>query len=364
MKFIHTADWQIGMKAVHLGDKGESVRRARFESARRVIDVANTRRVDFVLLAGDTFEHPGIARAKVRETANLLSGARCDVFVIPGNHDPAMTGAVWEDDCWPKFRNVHILQKAEPVAIPGGTLFPCPAVGKSSAYDPTDWIASAPSGGIRLGLAHGAIVGHPEMKPEFPIARDAAERLRLDYLALGHYHSSAIYECACGATRMAYSGTHEPTAFQERDSGNILLVEIARPGAAPVIEKIPTRALEWRTLDRRLDSSAAVAALNSELESITDPENTLIDCVLSGEVADPIEEAIQRIEELVTSRFLYGRFNRDRLLTGGGHQWIEELPEGYLRKTAQRLSAESHSTHDSAATALREFRRLWNEVRA
>src|SRR6185295_724892 len=123
---------------------------------------------------------------------------------------------------WSKLGNVHILLKPEPVAIPSGTLFPCPAVSKTSAYDPTAWIASAPSEGIRLGLAHGAVAGHPEMKPDFPIARDAAERLRLDYLALGHYHSTSIYACQCGAERMAYCGTHEATSFQERDSGNVL----------------------------------------------------------------------------------------------------------------------------------------------
>lgn len=40
MKFLHTADWQVGMRATQLGEKGERVRHARLESARRVIEEA------------------------------------------------------------------------------------------------------------------------------------------------------------------------------------------------------------------------------------------------------------------------------------------------------------------------------------
>jgi hypothetical protein len=42
---------------------------------------------------------------------------------------------------------------------------------------------------------------------------------------------------------MAYSGTHEPTKLGERDSGNVLLVEVQAPGAPPQLETIPTGGL-------------------------------------------------------------------------------------------------------------------------
>ena len=73
MRFVHTADWQIGMKAVHLGENPETARRARFQSARRIIEIAREQGADFLILAGDTFEHHGIERAKVREIAKLLN---------------------------------------------------------------------------------------------------------------------------------------------------------------------------------------------------------------------------------------------------------------------------------------------------
>ena len=57
MRFVHTADWQIGMKAAHAGSAGARVREERFKAAARVVDQARRSGAEFMLLAGDTFEH-------------------------------------------------------------------------------------------------------------------------------------------------------------------------------------------------------------------------------------------------------------------------------------------------------------------
>ena len=38
MKFLHTADWQIGMKAAHVGEAGARVREERLAAAKRVVE--------------------------------------------------------------------------------------------------------------------------------------------------------------------------------------------------------------------------------------------------------------------------------------------------------------------------------------
>jgi DNA repair exonuclease SbcCD nuclease subunit len=366
MRFIHSADWQIGMKAVHLGEKAETARRARFQAARRIIEIAREQRADFLILAGDTFEHHGIERAKVRETANLLSTAHCPVYVIPGNHDPAGSGSVWEDECWARSANVRVLLAPEAVEVPGATLYPCPALSRTSAADPTAWIAGQTAGGIRIGIAHGSVSGHPDMEDCYPISSDAAGRLGLDYLALGHYHSTVIYPSADGAERMAYSGTHEPTSFQERDSGNVLVVEIAGPGVPPVISKTRTRVLNWQSYAQRIRGSADLTQLDEELEAIAGPEQTLVQCTLSGTADGVDDEAVEHIHELVESRFLFGRFDRSALrIEGCADEWIDALPPGYLQETARQLraSAKAEPPDEVAGGALAEFRRMWREVR-
>jgi len=37
MKFLHTADWQLGMKAAHVGGVGARLREERLLAARRVV---------------------------------------------------------------------------------------------------------------------------------------------------------------------------------------------------------------------------------------------------------------------------------------------------------------------------------------
>lgn len=363
MKFLHTADWQIGMRAAMLGEKGERVRMARLESARRVIELARHEQVDFVLVAGDTFEDNGVERIKVREVAKILGGAQCPVYIIPGNHDPTMPGSVWEESAWGEWPNIHVLTAQTPVEIPGATLYPCPVSAKDSHDDPTGWIHPV-NGDIAIGIAHGS-VETPAYEQAAPVARQAAEVHGLDYLALGHFHSKTLYPGSDGVVRMAYCGTHEPTAFGEPASGNALIVEIPHRGAAPQIQVVRTRNLEWLTYRRKIDEPGQIAPLVTELDELNDPERTLVDCSLEGTLFGAEHDALARVLEIVEKRFLFGRSDASRLVPDqSGPEWIENLPEGYLRGAARDLleAACANPPDAVAAAALREYSRLWREV--
>ncbi|NOX53263.1 MAG: hypothetical protein GXP27_02265 [Planctomycetes bacterium] len=56
VRFLHTADWQIGMKAAHVGEKAERVRDERLNAARRVVQVGREHSAEFIVVAGDTFK--------------------------------------------------------------------------------------------------------------------------------------------------------------------------------------------------------------------------------------------------------------------------------------------------------------------
>jgi DNA repair exonuclease SbcCD nuclease subunit len=53
---LHTADWQIGMKCSAAGERADDARRERLEAVKRIVDVANQRELDFMLVAGDVFD--------------------------------------------------------------------------------------------------------------------------------------------------------------------------------------------------------------------------------------------------------------------------------------------------------------------
>jgi DNA repair exonuclease SbcCD nuclease subunit len=364
MKFIHTADWQIGMKAAHVGAVGARVREARLEAARKVIETAQAHSAEFILLAGDTFEDNGVDRVLVQKTADILAKSSVPVYIIPGNHDPLVPGSVWDHPAWVEHDNLRILKFPEPLAIPGGTLYPCPIVEKHSRKDPTAWIDATRSQGPRIGLAHGTVEGMPQLAPDHPVPRNAAQRTGLGYLALGHWHSTATYEDPAGTAHMAYSGTHETTRFGERDSGNILVVEIPSAGAPPTITPIRTGTLTWLTLDEEIGEEGDLGRARALVEQAQDPEKTLIEVRLSGLLPGSVGPELARLQEVLESRFLYHRLDTDGLRPAPEDDtWLQGLPQGVLREAALQLRdlAASDQTTDPetsprvAAQALMEL---------
>ena len=349
MKFIHTADWQMGMKALHVGGAAEHVREARLKSARNVMDAARENGVDFLLVAGDTFEDNGVDRLLVQKVADVLGSAPAPVFIMPGNHDPLAPGSVWEHPAWRSADRITVLREAQPQEIPGGVLYPCPVREKYSAKDPTAWIEAGDGEGIRIGMAHGTVEGIHQAEPEYPIPRDAAARAGLDYLALGHWHSYAPYPGADGAIRMAYSGTHETTKFGERDSGHALLVEITESGAAPAITPLTTGNLTWTVLECALMEHGDLAAVRQEIEDIDNAASTLIDLRIGGLYAASEINELSHIQEIVHSRFLFGQVEASGLLPQpDDDEWIDALPAGIIRETGMRLRelADQHYTDE------------------
>jgi DNA repair exonuclease SbcCD nuclease subunit len=356
MKFLHTADWQIGMKAVALGDAGAHVREERLAAARRVVEVAKSHNVDFVLVAGDVFEDNGIDRVLVQKLADILSLFGGQVFVIPGNHDPFVPGSVWEHPSWKSASNVHVLLDEAPVEVHGSVLYPCPVREKHSGLNPTAWIPSERDERIRIGLAHGTVDGIRQDEPEYPIPRDAAQRAGLDFLALGHWHSYGAYPGPDGSTRMAYSGTHETTKFGERDSGYALIVEIVSPGVRPAITPVKTGRLDWVTVERELRESGDLTRVREYIESMANPGNALVEVSLSGLMMADERGELDHIEHILSSRFLWGKLDASRLRPSPQDEaWITNLPPGIIRDAAMRLRDTSGTSPEIAARALMEL---------
>jgi DNA repair exonuclease SbcCD nuclease subunit len=373
LRFLHTADWQIGMKAAHVGPAGAAVREERLAAAKRVVEIARQQRAEFVLVAGDTFEDNAVDRVLVQRVADILGAASCAVFVIPGNHDPLVPGSVWEHAAWASFPHVRVLAEPQPIVVPGGLLYPCPLKEKHSPGDPTRWIDAAGESRVAVGLAHGTVEGLAQDELDYPVARTAAARGSLDYLAIGHWHSTATYPDASGAIRMAYSGTHETTKFGERDSGNVLIVEIAARGAPPQLTPVRTGGLAWKTLEPALREAGDLARAVQLLETLEEPSKTLLDLRLTG-VLYPSEQAqLVRLRELAAARFCYARLDTGGLVPPPDAAWLDELPAGLLREVALELRTLAHParprsaeqpTPEIAARSLLELYRLLQETPA
>jgi DNA repair exonuclease SbcCD nuclease subunit len=353
------------MKCQQLGNASTRVREERLAAGRRVVQVAKDHAADFLLVAGDLFEDNAVDRVLVQKTVDILDSFDGPAFVLPGNHDPVVPGSVWGHPAWKSSSNVHLLLEDTPVDVPGGILYPCPIKEKRSGRNPTAWIPSTGPKGVRIGVAHGTVEGIVQDEQDYPIPPDAAVRAGLDYLALGHWHSFAVYPGPDGITRMAYSGTPEPTKFGERDSGNALVVDIPGLGSPPSITPVHTGWLSWISIEKESRESNDLARVRDEIEANVSPSTTLIQVTLSGVLSADGRDELERIEQILESRFLWGCVDASALHPSPmDNSWINNLPPGIIREAAVRIRDSVGVPPEVASRALIELYALAGESRS
>jgi DNA repair exonuclease SbcCD nuclease subunit len=343
MQFIHTADWQIGMKAAGVGAAGAAVRKARLDSAQNIVSL----QADFLLLAGDTFEDNAIDRALVQRTGDLLASFRGPVYLLPGNHDPLVPGSVWDHPVWGQHANLHVIRRAGVYPVPGGSLVAGPLTSTHSRQDPTSWMDGLVwPAGIVIGCAHGTVEGVSSDAEHHPIPRDAWKKRRLDYLALGHWHSCAFYTDGAQRVRMAYSGTHEPTRFGERESGQALRVTISE---TTQVERIPTAILRWLTLRETLRAPGDLKRLRDSLAALD--HFALVRLSIEGLLYPDESDLLPQIHD-IASRFLFASIEVSVLPPATDKVWLERIPVGPVRHAAVKLRDAAADGDTTAAAAL------------
>lgn len=137
---------------------------------------------------------------------------------------------------------------------------------------------------------------------------------------------------------MAYAGTHEPTSFGERDSGNALIVEIPGRGAPPQVTAVRTGSLEWVAEEEEVRETGDLAELRKRIETMSDPTTKLLDIRVSGLLPAEDQGEIARIQDLLDSRFLYWCLDTSRLRPSpADDNWLSALPHGIIRDVGAKL---------------------------
>jgi len=294
MRFVHTADWQLGMTRHFL--EGEA--QPRYSAARRDA-VAGLRRVseesgaEFVVVSGDVFEHNQLAPKVISQSLEAMRAIGIPVYLLPGNHDPldassVYTSALFQAEC---PDNVRVLDRVGPWEIrPGVELLAAPWHSKAPTWDlaaaALDGISA--DGVVRILVAHGGVdVLDPDpSKPSLirmAALQDALERGAIHYVALGDKHSRT--QVGAGG-RVWYSGAPEVTNYDdiESDSGHVLVVDIDEDDPAHTVTVDARRVGRWRflTIKRQVDNSRDIADLDLNLDHLPDKERTVVRLALTG----------------------------------------------------------------------------------
>jgi DNA repair exonuclease SbcCD nuclease subunit len=305
MKFIHTADWQIGARFRQFGPKAASLRAARLRTLGRALEHADNARADGFLIAGDLFEDNQVEHAVVTDVFERLAAfPQLPIFILPGNHDP-FTGprCIWSRRPF-SAPPAHVTIFTAPAAVPigDGWLLANPLTQKRSLVDPSlrlvELTTKAPTDVIRIGITHGSpAIGAKHQSDDFPIDLTAASRAGLDYLAIGHWHRPQSFD----GGRLVMPGTPEPTDFSEVGAGQIHEVEIAGRGAAPRVTPTGVAELTWREWNLPVTADLQ-AQFAQRLSSLGNPARSVVRLTLAGEAApELVTRTIAWLQEQLAS---------------------------------------------------------------
>ena len=349
MKFLHTSDWHLGRRLTRLGPRSTSSYEWRFAAVRRMYQIAEDERAEFILVAGDVFQSETPSPETVRDALELLRDAPCPLVLIPGNHDPLAAGSVWlHDDFGRRLAHLPHIQlglQPQPLALANGEvlLFPCPVTRKNCPHDQTAWIPPGKRGDVfRIGLAHGILQGYDGQEHfENFIHAERADLAGLDYLALGDLHSYTPADHPAARRRSYYSGAIECTAIDEQRPGHVLLVEMDAPGTEPQVT--PRRVGRMRPVwlgEFVLSPGGGWAELREAVESIPEPQDVWLGLTVEGSLAPAELEAFDAWEGGLTDRFLGVTLERSRLWPEPSEADFAELGLDESERRVLRLLSE------------------------
>ena len=292
VKFLHTADWQLGKAPFFLSEDA----RPRFRGARLdVIDaigrLARDQGCRFVVVSGDVFDSNLVERqVLVRALDKMGANPQVHFYLLPGNHDPLDASSIFRCRTFTDLRpdNVTVLDEAGPVeAAPGVELVAAPWPTKRPLSDLVDDACERleASDAVRIVVGHGAVdeLSPSTSNPALISLERIEERIGsalIQYVALGDRHSTT----ELGSTgRVWYSGAPEPTDDDEDDPGNVLLVSLDREDVQVEARQVGT----WRfeRTDWELGTDADIEALGDWLASLGAKDRTIIRVDLRGQVS-------------------------------------------------------------------------------
>ncbi len=344
-RFIHTADWQIGKAFSRLPPEAAvELRSQRIRTVERIAKIAQTHRVDAVLVAGDAFDSNEVSDRTIVRTVEALKAFGGLWVFLPGNHDPALAHSVWT-----RMREIGLPDSVviadTPVAIDrwgaAAVVFPAPLRRRREALDQTEWFEAAPSpeGCRRIGLAHGSIAGRlPDAASaanEIPM--DRADRAGLGYLALGDWHGALRI-----ASRTWYAGTPETDRHRANDSGHVHLIELETCRSPERVETLRVGHYSWTKLEVEILDGTCGAVLRA-LDGIAgEHRRGIVALELAGTIGLSERRRLERELKAREARFHHLEVDDGRLHDEPTADDLDAVDNsGFVRLAIERLRAKA-----------------------
>lgn len=376
VKFIHTADWHLGMQAHFLPDEARArFAQDRFDAVRRIAELAHEEGCAFVVVSGDVFDSNHVDRQVVAKAVDALSSFSVPTFLLPGNHDPLDPSSVYRTAAWGEKKppNVVVLEEAVAISVPGAEGVEVIGGPWNSKHQLGDPVAQCYEAVPSADGAHRVVIGHgivDELSPD----RDDPSLIRAEgmrgaikegkaaYIALGDRHSATEILGTDGRAR--YSGTPVSTDYGETDPNEVLVVEL--DGGASVVGRrtVGTWAFVRQSFD--LNGEQDVRVLEEWLDAVPSKHTTVVKLALRGALSLAASAMLEDVLE--HNRMTFASLNtwerQSDLVVAPDDADLAGLDvSGYVRETLDELRAEAVGSGGQAVVAREALSLLYRLAR-
>ncbi len=318
LRLLHTADVHLGARHADLGEQAAAQRERQFAAFRATVDLALAERVDVVLVAGDLFDSNTQPRRSVERVAaelRRLADGAIRTVVIPGTHDVYDGASVYRAydlaalaGLPPDADRIVVLTPERPDVVireldlaVHGRVFATKRAPRSplAGFD----VAGDDRATWHVGMIHGSLhIPERTEHDEVVFTGDEVAGSHLDYLALGHWHSTQ--RGRAGATVWAYSGAPEPVAVDQDKAGNVLLVALEQRdrGRHVAVEERRVGRTRFERLDVAATEIPGQPALVEQIVARADPD-LVLDVRVTGVRPDELDLSPDEVEREVAARF-------------------------------------------------------------
>lgn len=366
-KFLHAADLHLGAPLESLsarldGATAERIRELARQALDRLVDAAIERGVEFVVLAGDVYDHADRelgAQLRFQRSLERLDAASIRVFIAHGNHDPVVTGYRPARALPP---NVTVFPTGEVTAsivdARNGSSIRVAGVSFGTRHEQANlaarFVAIGRQPGTTVGVLHANVAGNRGHDPYSPCDVSDLAAAPVDYWALGHVHTRSVHPLGAGRW-WAYPGNLQGRSTKPAECGpkGSLVVSIEQ-GQVQAPTFVACDAVRFERID--VDVSAC-----GDLGAVIDAVNVHVSGRLSEE---GVRTSVIRARLVGCSSVHAGLHeHRDRLLQfvrdDAGGSWGESLLVGVEVATRPPIDRrELLARRDITAAALAELDRL------
>jgi len=375
LRLLHTADVHLGARHADLGDAATAQRERQFAAFKAAVDLAIERKVDLFIVAGDLFDSNTQPRRSVeRVAAELarLAQSKIRSVIVPGTHDcyerasiyraydlKALAGSTSDDDL------VTVITPDQPalhLPMLDTTIHATVFATKRAPFSPLRDLhvdsATEPRATWHVGVVHGALaIPDRTDRDEVVVTKEEIAASGLDYLALGHWHSTQRGKA--GSTTYAYSGAPEPVAVDQDGAGKVLVVSFddAAGGKVVTVEE----AAVGQTTFERLDVDAArlngQPDLIAKLQAKANPD-LVLEARLTGVRPDELDVDPGEVEEQLKGAFLRVRVRDASMpaLSEGALPPPDTIAGAFIRDVEARIAELEADPSDATTTEAAELR--------